>query len=250
MPRLEQTLQRLGLSFTVRDIMVPKERLVCASGEVDAPRISEQNRDYNIIPIQDNGVLIAFYERDAKSSRSITVQDLVGSDTTIMDLVDVLSGREFCFALVGNEIGGYVHFSDLNNPLVKLTFYVIFEAFEQHLLTAINPVTEQDVQQTLGLHRLSRIKKEVEKAQTNRANLSLENFLYLPEILRIAVAKHKLSLDEKRDQSIRMFRNRVSHAGWSLVENHEDVRTLVEVKTSCIAVLDGATPAVSRPAQS
>lgn len=244
MPRLEQTLQRLGLSFTVRDIMVPKERLVSASAEADAPRISEQNRDYNIIPIQDNGALVAFYERDAKSSRAITVQDLVGSDTGIMDLVEILSGREFCFALVGNEIGGYVHFSDLNNPLVKLAFYVIFEAFERHLLTAINPLTEQEIQQTLGLQRLNRIRNEVQRAQADRANLSLENFLYLPEILRIAISKRKLSLDEERVQSIKMFRNRVSHAGWSLIQKHGDVRTLVGVKTSCIAVLNGANPRV------
>jgi hypothetical protein len=247
MPQLGQTLQRLGLSFTARDIMVPKERLVCAAVETDAPRISELYPDYNIIPIQDNGVLKAFYERDTKASRSITVQDLVSGEASVVDLVEILSGREFCFALVGNEIGGYVHFSDLNNPLVKLTFYVIFEAFERHLLTAISPVTEQTIEDTLGLKRLNRIKERVQNAQADRANLSLENFLYLPEILRIAVAKGKLSRDEERDKSIRMFRNRVSHAGWSLVERHGDVKTLIEAKRICMAVLDGAPPDTQEP---
>jgi hypothetical protein len=237
MPRLEQTLQRLGLSFTVRDIMVPKGRLVCAPAEADAPGISELNLDYNVIPIQDNGALKAFYERDTKASRPITVQDLVGSDTSFMDLVEILSGREFCFALVGNEIGGYVHFSDLNNLLVKLAFYVIFEAFERHLLGAIHPVTEQEIQQYLGLHRLNRIMNEVQRAQADRANLSLENFLFLPEIIRIAVAKGKLSLDEERVQIIRRFRNRVSHAGSSLIQKHADVNALIEAKKICLAAL-------------
>ena len=245
MPRLEQTLQRLGLSFTVRDIMVPKERLVSASANAEAPRISEKYPDYNIIPIQDKGVLVAFYERDTKSSRSITVQDLVGGDTSIMDLVEILSSREFCFALVGNEIGGYVHFSDLNNPLVKLTFYVIFEAFERHLLAAISPVTEQEIQQDLGSAATKPNQERGAKAQADRANLSLENFLYLPEILRIAVAKRKLSLDEERVQIIRKFRNRVSHAGSSLIQKHGDVKTLIEAKKICLAVLNGATPAIS-----
>jgi hypothetical protein len=247
MPQLEQTLQRLGLSFAVRDIMVPKKRLVCASTEADAPKISEQNPDFNIIPIQDNGVLVAFFERDTKSRRSITVQDLVASDTSIIDLVEILSSREFCFALVGNEIGGYVHFSDLNNPLVKLTFYVIFEALERGLLATIHPVTEQEIEQNLRLKRLNRIRNEVQKAQSDRANWSLENFenfLFLPEILRIAVAKRILS-DEERFNSIRKFRNRVSHAGWSLVENHGDVRTLVDVKTTCIEVRNAAPPVVT-----
>jgi hypothetical protein len=245
MPCLERTLQRLGLSFTVRDIMVPKERLVSASDNAEAQRISGKYPDYNIIPIQDKGVLVAFYERDAKSWRSITVQGLVGSDTSIMDLVEILSSREFCFALVGNQIGGYVHFSDLNNPLVKLAFYVIFEAFERHLLDAISPVREEEIQETLNPQQLKRIKREAQKAQANCANLGLENFLYLPEILRIAVAKRKLSPDEERDKSIRVFRNRVSHAGWSLIQKHGDVKTLIEAKRICLAVLNGAPPAIS-----
>jgi hypothetical protein len=244
MPHHEQTLQRLGLSFTVRDIMIPKEHLVSASANAEAPAISKQYPDYNIIPILDEGALVAFYERDKKASRPITVQDLVGSDTSIMDLVEVLSNREFCFALVGNEIGGYVHFSDLNNPLVKLTFYVIFEAFERHLLTAISPLTEPGIEHVLGTKRLIRIRREMRKAQADRANLSLENFLFLPEILRIAVAKRKLSPDKKRDECIRMFRNRVSHAGWLLIQKHGDVKTLIEAKKNCLAVLTGAPPAI------
>ena len=237
MPLHEQTLQRLGLSFTVRDIMISKEHLVSAPAKAEAPAVSERYPDYNIIPILDGGILAEFYERDKKASRPITVQDLVGSDTSILGLVDILRDREFCFALVGNEIGGYVHFSDLNNPIVKLTFYVIFEAFERHLLGAIHPVTEQEIQQYLGLHRLNRIMNEVQRAQADRANLSLENFLFLPEIVRIAVAKGKLSLDEERVQIIRRSRNRVSHAGSSLIQNHADVNALIEAKKICLAVL-------------
>lgn len=245
MPRLEQTLRRLGLSFTVRDIMILKEDLVCASANAEAPGISEKYPDYNIIPILEEGVLVKLYERDKKASRPMTVQDLAGSDTSIMDLVDILGSREFCFALVGNEIGGYVHFSDLNHPLVKLAFYVIFEAFERHLLAAISPVTEQEIQRTLGVHRLNRIRNEVQRAQAERANLSLESFPFLPEILRIAVAKRILLPDERRDESIKTFRNRVSHAGKLLIQKHRDVKTLIESKRICLAVLNGDPPVIS-----
>jgi len=251
MPLHEQTLQRLGLSFTVRDIMISKEHLVSASAKAEAPAVSERYPQYNVIPILEGGILVEFYERDKKASRPITVQDLVGSDTSIMGLVEVLSDREFCFALVGNEIGGYAHFSDLNNPIVKLTFYVIFEAFERHLLLAINPVTEEEIQRNLGQARLNRIRDEMRKAQADNANLSLslESFLFLPEILRIAIAKGKLAQDKEQDKSIRAFRNRVSHAGWSLIQRHGDVKALVEVKRFCLSVLDGETQVQSRSAQ-
>jgi hypothetical protein len=240
---LEQTLRRLGVSFTVRDIMVPKERLVCASAEADAPRISEQYPDYNVIPIRDRELLVAFYDRDAKSTRSITFQDLVAGDTSVTDLVEILSTREFCFVLVGNRIGGYVHFSDLNNPIVKLAFYVVLEAFERHLLALISPVSEKELLRILGLSALNRIQEKMRKARANDANLGLESFLCLHQILTLAADKGKLALGGNQRERINRFRNSVAHAGKLLVENHGDVRTLAEAKRNCIGVLNGVRTA-------
>src|SRR5712692_11782997 len=100
--------------------MVPSDGLTCAPDASTAPHISAQHPDYNVIPIQRDGRLTDFYDRDAQSARAITAGDLIEAATGIGDLVDILSQRVFCFVLQREEIAGYVHFSDLNNPHVKL----------------------------------------------------------------------------------------------------------------------------------
>ena len=100
-----QSLQRLALGFTVRDIMVPREGLTCAPDAGSAPQISAQHPDYNVIPIERNGRLTDFYDRDAHCTRAISVGDLIEAATGIGDLVDILSQRAFCFVLQRGDRG-------------------------------------------------------------------------------------------------------------------------------------------------
>jgi hypothetical protein len=137
------------------------------------------------------------------------------------------------------QIRGYVHFSDLNNSLVKLAFYAIFEAFERHLLSELGPFSEEELAEVLGPVRLKRIRKEMRRAKKNEANLSWESFLFLPEILRLGWHRGKVMLKDEEINTVKAFRNRVSHAGWTLVEDRNDLGRLVEVKRICLALLTG-----------
>lgn len=59
------------------------------------------------------------------------MNDLISDGTKLLDLVEFLEEREVAFVLSHRHIDGYVHFSDFNHHLVKLTFYVILEAAER-----------------------------------------------------------------------------------------------------------------------
>jgi hypothetical protein len=72
------------------------------------------------------------------------VNDLISDGTKLLDLVEFLEEREFAFVLSHRHIDGYVHFSDLNHHLVKLTFYVILEAVERLALDSVRPVKGSD----------------------------------------------------------------------------------------------------------
>jgi len=220
--------------------MVPREGLTCAPDAGSAPQISAQHPDYNVIPIERNGRLTDFYDRDAHCTRAISVGDLIEAATGIGDLVDILSQRAFCFVLQREEIAGYVHYSDLNNPHVKLAFYVIFEAFERCLLTKLSKVGESDLNNVVGPKRLERIKAEMEEARGNEANLGLESFLFLPEILRMARSTCKLKLSDEQIKLVKTFRNRVSHAGWMLIQDRTDLENLAKAKEICLSVLAGS----------
>jgi hypothetical protein len=115
MPTLEETLRRLAVTFTVRDIMVPREQLVCGKSETTAAKISLENHEFNVIPIQRRSQLAGYFERDSGKTKRITVRDLTSDGTSLLDLVEILEGREFCFVLSHSRISGYVHYSDLAN---------------------------------------------------------------------------------------------------------------------------------------
>jgi hypothetical protein len=117
MRRLEETLKRLAITFTVRDIMIPVSDLVCAPDESQAAAVSAEHPDFSVIPIPDHGKLTSYFERDSRSTKKITLNDLISDGTSLLDLVQILEGREFSFVL-SQHIEGYVHFSDLNNHLV------------------------------------------------------------------------------------------------------------------------------------
>lgn len=117
---LEDTLQRIARTFTVKDIIIPRELLVYAYDVQSARKKLKENPDYDVIPIMQLGAIFAYFERDSDDLRTIVPNDLVSDNTSVLDLVDILSKRKFCFVLAANSITGYVHFSDLNNRLVKL----------------------------------------------------------------------------------------------------------------------------------
>jgi len=195
-----------------------------------------------VIPIQRDGRLTDFYDRDAQSARAITAGDLIEAATGIGDLVDILSQRVFCFVLQREEIAGYVHFSDLNNPHVKLAFYAIFEAFERCLLSKLPQVGESELAGVVGPKRLKRINAEMQKARGNEANLGLENFLFLPELLRMARSRGELRLRDEQIKLVKIFRNRVSLAGWMLIQDRTDLESLARVKETCLSTLVGDAP--------
>jgi len=70
-PSLEQTLQRLATTFTVRDIMIPTEDLTCAPREEDAPAESAKHPDFNVIPIKRGEEITGYYERDSGETKLI-----------------------------------------------------------------------------------------------------------------------------------------------------------------------------------
>ena len=142
---LTQTLQKLAQTLTVKDLMVPTGRLCCAEREKDAPVISAENRDFNVIPIKKpRRQITGYYERDSGETKPITTSDLISDGTSILGLLRTFEKKPFCFVLSHTEIAGYVHFSDLNHPFVKLALYTIIEAMESSALAMIGSVLDQE----------------------------------------------------------------------------------------------------------
>jgi hypothetical protein len=123
------------------------------------------------------------------------LHDLISDGTSLLDLVEILEDREFSFVLSHREIAGFVHFSDLNHPLVKLAFYVILEALERQ---ALSPISHNGGHEYLAKHldpsRFKQIERQYKRDRD--AARSLFNYLNIADILRLATKARTIRLDD------------------------------------------------------
>lgn len=234
----EQTLKRLAYTFTARDIMMPRKKLVCASGKASAQILLGEYPDYDVIPIEKGGVITGYLERGDSNLKYIGLDDLVSDATSVLDLVDILKDQKHCFVLAANTIVGYIHFSDLNSHLVKLPYFIIFEAIERYLVDVMGSlVTEDILEGVLDPKRTEQIKERMRRQRENRAELGWVNLLSFDEILRCGKFLEKIEIKQTQINEISKTRNSVCHADRALVEKYEDVKRLSEVKAMCISLL-------------
>lgn len=242
MGNIEQTLKGLALSFAVRDIMRQQEELICALNEDEARELLQEYPDFDVIPIKRKGKIKGYLERDLKNQKDIIISDLVSDATSILDLIDILVERKFCFVISKGSIEGYIHFSDLNNQIVKLPFYVILEALESHLIKEVeDSINENILKKVLNPKRFGELKERMERLEKHRANLDWINFLFFKEIVEIACYLNKIKLKQKEIDIISKIRNLVCHANKPLIKKYEDIRRLIRTKNICLSILKSRT---------
>jgi hypothetical protein len=239
MPTVKETLKRLSITFTARDIMVPHGELVCAGSEIEAEMVSKANPDFSIIPIKRKGKLDGYFERDTHITREIALSDLLSDGTSLLDLVEIFEERQFCFILSHRQIAGYVHFSDLNHHLVKLTFYVILEALERKLLNAIQREDAKEyLSRNLDPDRFEQIVRQYKRHGDAARNLF--SYLNISDILQLAVKTRNLRMESDTIRAAKRFRNGAAHPSLNLVGNYHEVKKLGTVKRECLRILGGA----------
>jgi hypothetical protein len=232
------TLETLARTFTVREIMVPVGQLVRGANEQDALRLLRKNPEFDMIPIPDSGEPSMFLDRDAKTVRSIERSDLISDGTSILELVDVLAERGRVFVFKRQQIGGYVHFSDLNNHITKIPFFVIFESLETSLATTLREnmkVTE--LPSYLSQETLSKVNGRMKRLRAKRADFSWTSALDFRQVMDLALKTGILAMTAEEKENLIESRNCVAHAARQFVERLEDVKDRANAKTLCLGLL-------------
>lgn len=234
------TLNRLSLTFTVKDIMTGMDQLVTAP-DVEAARILLQREDsYDVIPIKKDGELKAYLERGKQKEKYIDLRELCSDATSILELVDILKSRHFIFILSGQRVAGYVHFSDLNKQIVRLPYYVLFEAVERRLKHEIGEkISEAIIRSAFKADKLQEIIDRMEKLRSNNVDLGWANILYFGEILQISKYFGLIQIRQADIQLLNKFRNRIAHSDGSLIRNYGEVPDLSKTWNLCQFLLTG-----------
>jgi hypothetical protein len=242
MTDIQETLRRLANRFAARDIMKPAQDLVCAATEDEARRLLAENACYDIIPIRDGHRLSSFLERDQQRPRVIQIQHVVGAGTPIPEVVDSLSDRRFVFVVGSREVIGLLHFSDLNDPVVKLPYFVLVEGVERRLADCLRDRVTNAVLADLIRDpvRLKALRNKMTKLRGDHADRDWVTLMYFREVLDAAVHFGTLSLTAVEIEDLSVTRTRVAHAAADeLVESHGDVRRLSRVRQLCTDILLG-----------
>ncbi len=241
MPTISDTLTRLTREFVVRDIMVPEADLICSTDVTGAMELLTRFPDFDMIPLRSKHTLTSYVERGASKPRPIRIDDLVSEATSIVDVVDILTNRPRVFVLARNRIDGYVHFSDLNRPIVKLPFFALLEAVERlffdNLAATITPETLSGI---LDPQRFAALSDKMRRLTTKRANLNWAALLGFKELLLCARRLGSIGVNVSEIDSLSKVRNLVCHAATTdlLVEEHSHVRRLADAKSLCFKLLE------------
>jgi len=234
----EETIERVAQSFPVGEIMTPNDALTTAKSREEAPFVSDSNPDFSVIPIRPCRRLTGYFLRGDRSTHDITLADVISDGTTVLCLLDILGHREFSFVLRHNRIEGYVHFSDLNHPLVKLTFYVLLGALEREAEGHVRPLVQRDtslVEKALGEKRLQQLKKKYR--QHGDAARNIFNYMNISDVLRVAVEAGTIQASDDFIRLARRARNAAVHPALALVTRHNEVSQLADLNRETLRLL-------------
>jgi hypothetical protein len=219
--------------------MTPGAGLLCAADDMQAVVVSDENPDFDVIPIQQDGTFTGYYERKFQRKKKITPNDLISDGTSLLELVAILGDRQFSFVLSRQKVAGYVHFSDLNHQLVKLTFYVMLEALERIALDSIRGIDDREsLKRELDPARFQQIENAYNRA--GQAARSLVSYLNLSDLLKLASKAGAIQVEDSVVKAMKEIRNGAAHASENLVSSYDDVTKLGKVVRECLRLLGDA----------
>lgn len=235
--RVEEQLLLLKRQYLVERVMIDRKRLTRATTEEEA---KAYYGDYDVVPFPKTGIINGYFSKYHIGPNDIEKSVLIGGGTSILDLIELFSQRNFYFVLHANEVAGFIHYSDLNQPYVRIPLYGIMQIVETTSWNKINDlIDEKDIKDvvTRSFDRLLSTKKKNERNNVGQGWIGVLN---LPEILRLARLYRKNKLSDTEIEDIRLVRNKLAHPHGNLVDKKEDISALATGYKSCMKIIASA----------
>ena len=231
--------------------MIPTQELVKAKTIAEAHRHLEIYDDFNLIPIETEDQITGYVERGDDQLKPINIDGVMGNGCSILDLVDVLADKQFCFVTGKCGVEGFIHFSDLNHSLVDLPFFILLQSVETCVVSLIQDkfneatlchVFEGDYKDIVGKDFAKNVIGRWNKNKATNANRNLLNEINLDNMLRFAYYYRMLDLSEEKICELYAVRNSLSHVPERLINSHDDVSRLKRTKNQCYKILSSHLP--------
>lgn len=223
------SLERLSGAFSVGDIMVRADNLLRCESAEEAARLFEQ---YDTLPFPRCGAIQGYFHKDESPGQWSPLRQahLLSDSTRLVDLPALFEQRHFYFILAGNRVSGFIHYADLNHPLVKLPLYLLFEAVESALWPEINQRTQESDLRAVLPKRARGIVRRRQAQEEEQSDLGWVGLLSFRELLQLACYHHLVELGQPELEQIVEVRNRVAHSDQPLVRDKASLSRIVEAR--------------------
>lgn len=214
--------------FTARDIA---ESLYSFDLHSDCETVSKvmQRNHQDVASIRINGTVQGYVRlidlaggECSNGLRHFTTDQVITGDSTLSDVIHVLTRHDYCFISLLGEIVGVICRDDINKPMVRMWLFGLITMIEIRVVQLIQTkYPEASWQTVISAERLARARGMQEERQRRNQHCRLIDCLQLSDKARIAIEHpdllEALGFDSKRTakrviKSLESLRNNLSHA--------------------------------------
>jgi hypothetical protein len=214
--------------FAARDIAESLYSFDLDSDCVAVKKVLQRNHQ-DVASIRINGTvqgyvrLIDLSEGEcANGLRHFTTDQVITGDSTLSDVVHVLTRHDYCFISMLGEVVGVICRDDINKPMVRMWLFGLITMIEMRVGQLIQTKYPDDLwQSALSADRLAKARSMQEERQRRNQHCLLIDCLQLSDKARVAIEHPELlealGFDSKRTakrvvKSLESLRNNLSHA--------------------------------------
>jgi hypothetical protein len=214
--------------FTARDIAESLYSFDLDS-DCDTVRKVMQRKQQDVASIRISGTVqgyVRFVDLDGDdcsgSMRHFTTDQVITGDSTLSDVVHVLTRHDYCFISLLGEVVGVICRDDINKPMVRMWLFGLITMIEMRVAQMIQSNFPDDSwQSAISEDRLEKAKSMQQERLRRNQHCSLIDCLQLSDKARVAIEQPQMleamGFDSKRTakrviKSLESLRNNLSHA--------------------------------------
>ena len=214
--------------FTARDIAESLYSFDLDS-DCDTVRKVMQRKQQDVASIRISGTVqgyVRFVDLDGDdcsgSMRHFTTDQVITGDSTLSDVVHVLTRHDYCFISLLGEVVGVICRDDINKPMVRMWLFGLVTMIEMRVAQMIQSNFPDDSwQSAVSEDRLEKAKSMQQERLRRNQHCSLIDCLQLSDKARVAIEQPQMleamGFDSRRTakrviKSLESLRNNLSHA--------------------------------------
>ncbi len=214
--------------FTARDIAESLYSFDLDS-DCDTVRKVMQRKQQDVASIRISGTVqgyVRFVDLDGDdcsgSMRHFTIDQVITGDSTLSDVVHVLTRHDYCFISLLGEVVGVICRDDINKPMVRMWLFGLVTMIEMRVAQMIQSNFPDDSwQSAVSEDRLEKAKSMQQERLRRNQHCSLIDCLQLSDKARVAIEQPQMleamGFDSRRTakrviKSLESLRNNLSHA--------------------------------------